>query len=148
MTNSIIIYGSTTGNTEDTANIICRTLESKGVEVTTMDVTDTDISALNKDYDLYLFGCSTWGDDEVELQEDFVPFYNDMGKHQFANKRVGVFGCGDSSYTYFCGAVDQIEEVVSDNNGLIVNPSLKIDGDPVENSDYILEWVDEVIASC
>ena len=148
MTNSIIIYGSTTGNTEDTANIIEQTLKNKGVDVTTMDVSDADISALDKDYDLYLFGCSTWGDDEIELQEDFVPFYEAMGNYQFANKKVGVFGCGDSSYTYFCGAVDQIEEAVSNNNGVIVNSSLKIDGDPVENNDYIIEWVDEVIASC
>lgn len=143
MAKVLIIYGSTTGNTETAAEIIEKNLASKGFQVNRENVIDAKVSDLNT-ADLVLFGCSTWGEDSIELQDDFIPFYESLDKASVENKKVGVFGCGDSSYTYFCGAVDAIEEKVSALSGKLVAEGLKIDGDPMDSRDDILRWADEV----
>lgn len=142
MANVLIIYGSTTGNTETVAASIEKNLASKGFDVTTKNVTDAKPEDLDA-ADLVLFGCSTWGEDSIELQEDFVPFYEAMDQAPIKDKKVGVFGCGDSTYTYFCGAVDAIEDKVKDLSGNLVVDGLKIDGDPRDSRDEILHWSDK-----
>ncbi len=144
MSTALIIYGSTTGNTESTAETIKGYLEGKGFEVTLTDVGQASIDNLKEAYDVYLLGCSTWGDDEIELQEDFEGFYEAMDSGlDLSGKKFGVFGCGDSSYTYFCGAVDVIEEKVGKLGATVVCESLRIDGDP--ESEEIEEWAQDVV---
>ena len=53
---------------------------------------------------------------------------------------MAVFGCGDSSYEYFCGAVDAIQEKVEEIGGVLIADALKIDGDPMDAKDEIIEW--------
>lgn len=144
MSTALIIFGSTTGNTESAAETIREYLEKNDYTVTLSNVTDTSVDELKNDYDLYILGCSTWGDDEIELQEDFIEFYENMnGSLALGEKNFGVFGCGDSSYEYFCGAVDVIEEKVKKLGGRLLYESLKIDGDPEEEE--INEWAQEVL---
>lgn len=143
MAKVVIIYGSTTGNTETVAEFIEKNLASKGFQVTRKNVTDAKLSDLGG-ADLALLGCSTWGEDSIELQDDFIPFYESLDSASIKDKKIGVFGCGDSSYTYFCGAVDAIEEKVSELLGKLVVEGLKIDGDPMDARDDILRWSDEV----
>jgi len=108
-----------------------------------MDVSHAGVDLLEKDYDLYLLGCSTWGEDEIELQDDFQPFFQEMAAPlTLDGKCYAVFGCGDSSYTYFCGAVDEIETRVQKLGAALVTPSLRIDGEPEEEE--IREWVQDV----
>lgn len=144
MSNILIIFGSTTGNTEFTAETIRDYLEDKSHEVNFLNVSDTNTSELGNSYDLYLLGCSTWGTDEIELQEDFVDFFDDMKDGpSLTGKSFAVFGCGDSSYEYFCGAVDVIEERSEKMGARIVTDSLRIDGEPEESE--INEWIEGVI---
>ncbi len=140
MSKAVIIYGSTTGNTESTADMIDNVLRENGLETVVKNVVNASVEELNKDYDLILLGSSTWGDDEIELQEDFNEFYEDMGSITLNGRKVAVFGCGDSSYEYFCGAVDAIQEKVKEIGGTLVTDALKIDGDPSDTKDEILEW--------
>jgi flavodoxin I len=140
MSKAVIIYGSTTGNTESTADMIDNVLRENGLETVVKNVVNASVEELNKDYDLILLGSSTWGDDEIELQEDFNEFYEDMGRITLNGRKVAVFGCGDSSYEYFCGAVDAIQEKVQEIGGTLVTDALKIDGDPSDTKDEILEW--------
>lgn len=139
----LIVYGSTTGNTETTAEIIEKTLSSKGFDVTSKDVSFISPEETSG-YDILLLGSSTWGDDEIELQDDFLPFYDDMKKADLSGRKVAVFGCGDSSYTYFCGAVDAIEDKVRDLGGNLITDGLKIDGDPDDSMDEIKSWAEEI----
>lgn len=139
----LIVYGSTTGNTETTAEIIEKTLSSKGFDVTSKDVSFISPEETSG-YDILLLGSSTWGDDEIELQDDFLPFYDDMKKADLSGRKVAVFGCGDSSYTYFCGAVDAIEDKVRDLGGNLIADGLKIDGDPDDSMDEIKSWAEEI----
>ncbi|WDP92748.1 MAG: flavodoxin [Desulfobacter sp.] len=143
MSKALIIYGSTTGNTEFTAETIESVLSDKGYEVTLTNVTDAEAGLLNDPYDLYLLGASTWGDAEIEFQEDFEPFYDSMNNAiDLTGKAFAIFGCGDSSYTYFCGAVDALEDRVSKLGGKVICESLRIDGEPEEEE--IDEWTQDV----
>jgi flavodoxin short chain len=145
MAKSLIVYGSSTGNTETVAEWVQEGLQSKGFEVEVRDVADVNASDLGNGYDLLLFGCSTWGDDEIELQDDFVPLYEDFESAGLKDKKVAVFGCGDSDYTFFCGAVDAIEEKAKSLGANIVTESLKIDGDP--EKDPAISWAEQVAQS-
>jgi flavodoxin I len=141
---ALIIYGSTTGNTEYAAEAIGDYLKENDYSVNLINVTDTSVKELDSPYDLYFLGSSTWGEDEIELQEDFQGFYDDLNHNlSVSGKKYAVFGCGDSSYQYFCGAVDAIEEKISKLGGHLVCESLRIDGEPEKNE--IKEWTQDVI---
>ncbi|PIE58517.1 MAG: flavodoxin [Desulfobulbus propionicus] len=145
MPKALVVYGSTTGNTETVANTIGEVLQAQGVEATVKNVTDTTIEELGGEYDVTLLGSSTWGDDEIEFQEDFEPFYEQIGDaKQLSGKNVALFGCGDTSYEYFCGAVDKLEEAMGDLGAKIVNEPLRIDGDPGDAEGETKEWAEEV----
>lgn len=147
MAKALIIYGSTTGNTENVAKQIGKVLTQGGHEVCLQDVRNAKVEEMGNGYDVTVFGSSTWGDAEIEFQEDFAPFFDDMHKADLKGKKVAVFGCGDSSYTFFCGAVDSLQEKVEAMGGLIVNDPLKIDGDPGDASGDIDSWAKEIAAA-
>lgn len=144
MSKALIVYGSTTGNTENVSETIEKVLKDGGVDVDLKNAADVTAAGLAEGYDAVLFGCSTWGDDEVELQEDFLPLYEDLDKAGLSGKKVAVFGCGDSSYTYFCGAVDAIEEKSTQLGAKILGMPLKIDGDPDDSE--VVDWTKQILA--
>nr|WP_321465103.1 flavodoxin [uncultured Desulfobulbus sp.] len=144
MAKVLIVYGSTTGNTESTAKQIGEMLTAGGHEIVIKDVRKTTVNELGNGYDMTLLGSSTWGDSEIEFQEDFADFYAEMDKAELKEKKVAVFGCGDSSYTFFCGAVDQLQEKVEALGGLLVTDPLKIDGDPTDAASDIKDWAQAV----
>lgn len=147
MAKALIIYGSTTGNTESAAQAIAGVLDGDGLETTLKDVAEARPGDLNGGYDLLLLGSSTWGDDEIELQEDFAEFYEKMDGLDLKDKKVAVFGCGDSSYTHFCGAVDAIEQKAEELGAELVASGLKIDGDPDDAEEDIQAWANSVAAA-
>jgi flavodoxin short chain len=142
MPSALVVYGSTTGNTETTAEFIAKTLASKGFDAEVVNAANTSAEALGGDYDIVLLGASTWGDEDIELQDDFVPIYESLEKSGLGGRKTAVFGCGDSSYTHFCGAVDAIEEKLRNMGSKVVVDSLKIDGDPDRGE--ITAWAEEV----
>lgn len=144
MSSALIVFGSTTGNTENVARKISEILTGNGVKVTLKDVADAKVEELGNGYELTLLGASTWGEDEIEFQEDFEPFYEQLDKAQLKDKKVALFGCGDSSYEYYCGAVDLLEEMMEKLGARLVNVSLRIDGDPDDVDHEICQWAEEV----
>ena len=144
MAKALIIFGSTTGNTEEVAEIVGGVLKKDDHDVTIENASDVSVDGLADGYDAVLLGCSTWGDEEIELQDDFIDLFDNLDKAGLKGKKVAVFGCGDSSYTYFCGAVDVIEEKSEKLGGKMIVAPLKIDGDPEEGD--IVEWADEVVS--
>lgn len=130
MSKVLIVYGSTTGNTESVADAIAKFMEEKGQKVEARNAADVAVENMADGFDAVFLGSSTWGDDSIELQDDFIPVFDDLGKAGLKGKKVAVFGCGDSSYEYFCGAVDAIEEKVEDLGAVLLGDSLRIDGDP------------------
>ena len=145
MSKALVVFGSTTGNTESVAEVVAETLVSEGVTVDVKNAADVSAQGLAEGYELVLFGCSTWGDDEIELQENFVPLYDELEKAGLKGRKVAVFGCGDSSYTHFCGAVDAIAEKAEQLGATVVGALLKIDGDPDKTE--AISWAKDVLQS-
>ncbi len=136
MLKAILIYGSTTGNTEDLAQSVASGLEEGGVEVAVKNVTAADVGEL-ADYEVVVLGASTWGDGE--LQDDFVPFYDRMDNLSLAGKKAAAFGPGDkeSFPDTFCAAVDMLEEKLEQCGAEISIGPLKIHtetGDEVDDA--------------
>ena len=126
MPNAIIVYGSTMGNTETVANTIEDVFENDGIDVTVANAADISPDEL-MGYDIILFGSSTWGDGE--LQDDFIPFYEEVKSLGLEGKKGASFGCGDSNFPNYCSAVHTLEDCLRDCGVKIVSDPLKIDGD-------------------
>lgn len=137
MTKAIIIYGTTTGNTELLANYIAAGMQSPGLDVTIQNVIDSDVLDLY-DYDIIVLGSSTWGDGE--LQDDFIDFYDELEGLFLGGKKAAAFGPGDSSYDAFCGAVDRLDSRLRDCGVDIIAPCLKVDGDVEAAQEKAMEW--------
>jgi flavodoxin short chain len=143
MSKVLIVYGSTTGNTESVADAIAKFLENNGRQVEARNAADVSVQNMAEGFDAVLLGSSTWGDDSIELQDDFIPVFDDLDKAGLKGKNVAVFGCGDSSYEYFCGAVDAIEEKAEGLGAVLVGDSLKIDGDP--DMGDVTAWAETIL---
>ena len=128
MKKTVIIYGSTTGNTEMVANWIKDALGSLGEQADLFDVDEMTPESASE-YSIIILGSSTWG--TGELQDDFDEFYEAMSYEYFKGKKVAVFGCGDSDMfpDYFCQAVDTIAEKAIVCGADVALEALKIDGD-------------------
>lgn len=141
MSKAIIVYGTTMGNTEIMAEAVEKTLGRKGVDITTKNVAGvTPEELLN--YDLVLFGCSTWGDGE--LQDDFIHFYDQMKSLDLSGKKSACFGPGDSGYSLFCKAVDDLEDQLRSCGAEIISESLKIDGDVDSQIPLVQDWAGKI----
>ena len=94
----IIVYGSTTGTTEEMSQIITREIKSLGLDVAMKNVSNFSPEELSE-YELIILGCPTWGDGE--LQEDFIDFEEKLRSIDLKDKRCAVFGPGESMYSQF-----------------------------------------------
>ena len=144
MSKILIVYGSTTGNTEGVAEVIGRTLERNGNNVELRNAAYVVINDMADGFDAVFLGSSTWGGGSAGLQDDFIPVYRSLDTAGLKGRKVAVFGCGDSSYDYFCGAVDAIEKRTEKLGADIVGDSLKIDGDP--DMAEVAAWAETVMA--
>ena len=140
MANVLIVYGSTTGNTQWVAGEVKKVIEGAGHTVESKSADKADADGLCAGRDMVLFGCSTWGQDEIELQDDFIPLFESFDKIGAAGVKAGVFGCGDEDYTYFCGAVDAIYDKLQSMGAVLSGDKLKINGDPGDSEDSIKAW--------
>lgn len=140
MSNSIVVFGSSMGNTQRLTEGVVEGLREGGLEVTAKDVSNTGVEELNE-YDLIVLGCSTWG--AGDLQDDFVDFYEKIcGIPSLEGKKAAVFGPGDSDMypDTFCDAVDMIEERLKELGAEIVVESFKVDGDVEAVMTEAKEW--------
>ncbi len=147
MSKALVVYGSTSGNTEMVAEEIEAALSEEGWDVQLLDSAEAEAEKLTEGFDLVFFGMSTWGTDEIEFQEDFEPLYDNLEEAGLSGKAVAVFGCGDSIYDNFCGAVDLTEEKAKNCGARIVVDSLKVDGDPEEVIEEIHEFAESAGAA-
>lgn len=85
----ILIYCSTTGNTEVLAEHVATGLKKAGVDVTIKNVTGVGVNQL-ADFDAIVLGCSTWY--YGELQDDFIDFYDKFNDMFPEGKKAAVFG--------------------------------------------------------
>lgn len=125
MRKAIIVFGSTTGTTEDMTNVVKDILTDLGdFETDVCNASGTSPEALNE-YDLILLGCSTWGDGV--LQDDFVAFEKKCRGTDLKGTKAAVFGPGESIYPAFCKAVEILEDTLRTCGAELVCEGLKVD---------------------
>ncbi len=81
-----IIYGSTTGNTQQAAEKIGLMFDQAEVKAV------TEINSF-EDYDVLILGSSTWG--LGDLQDDWEGAIAELESSSLAGKKVALFGLGD-----------------------------------------------------
>lgn len=145
MSKVLIVYGSTTGNTEALAEILGRLLNEAGHETTLLNAADASAPGLCDGWDMILFGCSAWGDDEIILQDDFDALFQQFDLINAKGHKVACFATGDSNFTYFCGAVDVIEAALERLGADVIVEGLKIDGQAQSDQPEIREWTKAVL---
>lgn len=147
MANVRIVYGSETGNTESIAEEIARILTEKGHSVQCESAADADPKNLAEGYDLVLLGTSVWGTDTIDLQSDFESFAEDFSVMGLEGVKCAAFASGDTSFQYFCGGVDYIEEHLQGANAVLVAEGLRIEGDASGSKAEIAEWTERLAQS-
>ena len=111
-----IYFGSSTGNTQDAAEIIAGKLNISSSDIHDVSSANADFS----DYNVLLFGSSTWG--IGDLQDDWEGFIGKASSTDLNGKKVAIFGCGDSS-SYsdsFCDAIGKIYSAVEGKGCTII----------------------------
>ncbi|POR01032.1 flavodoxin [Alkalispirochaeta sphaeroplastigenens] len=91
MAKTLIVFGSSTGVTEDVARSIGGSLE----EAVVVNVTDWNEDSLKEldSFDLIVLGASTWG--IGDLQDDWHVKLGLLENAPLAGKKVALFGTGD-----------------------------------------------------
>lgn len=85
-----LVYGSTTGNTTDAAEMI-RDLFHEEVD-SYLDISDTDLAVLPT-FDVLFIGVSTWN--IGELQQDWDEVFRKLDPLDFTGTKLVFFGQGD-----------------------------------------------------
>ncbi|MBI1298522.1 flavodoxin [bacterium] len=89
-----LFYGSTTGNTEESAMAIAQALRTvQGVAVDIHEISTKTVGAI-VNYDRLIFGVPTW--DVGELQSDWDMVLLKLQSLNFTGKMLALFGHGDS----------------------------------------------------
>lgn len=121
-----LFYGSSSGNTQSVAISI-----AEGLGIAKSDVFDIAGATpeLLQGYEVLVLGSSTWG--LGDLQDDWEDFIGKLEKMNLSDKKVAVFGTGDSS-SYpdtFCDAVGIIAEAAEKSGAMLI-------GTGTDASDY------------
>ena len=134
MGKTAIIYGSTTGTTEDIAGRIASKLNIAQGDIYEISKVTADTVA---GYDTLLLGSSTWG--SGDLQDDWYDGIETLKGADLAGKKIALFGCGDSaSYSdTFCSALGTIYNDLKDSGATFVGS--------VDPSDYTFDGSDAVV---
>ena len=108
MKNIGIFYGTTTGMTAEVAEKIANQL---GVDSSNVKNVTSARPADVSDYDLIMFGCSTWG--SGDMQGEMHDFLDGVSALYLKGKQIALFGCGDESMSdTFCDGVGEMREMV------------------------------------
>jgi flavodoxin I len=90
MSKAVVLYGSTTGNTESAAKAIATGLGIGDIR-SVAAISADEIAA----YDVIIAGTSTWG--YGEIQDDWAPLVEKIAKLDLTGKKVALFGTGDQA---------------------------------------------------
>lgn len=125
----LLTYATNSGSTYLASNIIKETLQLCNNQVNHKLATNTRVKDM-EEADLVIMGSPSWlvNDKQGMPHETMLDLMKKLNSPAAKNKKFAIFGCGDCSYTFFCGAVDHMEKFVEKVGGNQVMPSLKIDG--------------------
>ena len=131
MSKTVVVYGSSTGTCEATAEKIGTKLGAEVVNV--QDLNDDVLAADN-----ILLGTSTWG--AGELQDDWYDGLDVIKGADLSGKTVAIFGCGDSaSYgDTFCGAMKELYDAAKAAGANVIG-EVSTEGYTFDDSDAVVD---------
>lgn len=129
MAKVLILYISTTGNTEIMAETIAGYLEYKNhdVVIKTFDFDPIDVEEL-LDYDLVLIGTHSSDDGQIPFEAE--DFYDELDEVDLTGRLFGVFGSGDTAYDVFCESIELMADKLEFIGAKLVPERLKVDLTP------------------
>ena len=138
---ALVVFATITGNNEDVADLVSESLEKRGVDVETNEISLADPADF-ENVDICVVCPYTY--DEGALPDEGMDFYDDLKEEDLNGKVYGVAGSGDTFYgDDFCKAVDEFGEVLASTGATKgsenVHINLTPEGDDVEKLDHFAE---------
>ncbi|MBQ5494042.1 MAG: flavodoxin FldA [Prevotella sp.] len=132
MSNTIVIYGSSTGTCESIAEKIAQKL---GCEALNVQELSADVVAQNQNL---ILGTSTWG--AGELQDDWYDGLSVLKNADLSGKTIALFGCGDCS-TYsdtFVGGIGELYDGIKQSGAKFIG-AVNTDGYTFDESSAVVD---------
>jgi flavodoxin I len=137
MKKTAVLYGSSSGTTEDVAQRIAGLLGVGAKDIYNVGEASTgDVEA----YEALILGTSTWG--AGDLQDDWDGFLPKLKKASLAGKTIALFGTGDSSSfaDTFCDGIGIIYGALKDSRAAFIG-SVSVDGYTFDDSVAVVDGV-------
>lgn len=144
MSKILVLYASTTGNTELMAEAIADQLIYRQHEVIikTFDFDPIYVDDL-AEYDAVVVGTHTW--DDGSLPYEVEDFYDELEDVDITDQFFAVFGSADSFYEYYGGAIDLMGDRIQELGAQLLPYRLKVDLEPdAKDIEYCQEFSDEI----
>lgn len=132
MSNTIVIYGSSTGTCEAIAEKIAQKL---GCEALNVQELSADVVAQHQNL---ILGTSTWG--AGELQDDWYDGLSVLKGADLSGKTIALFGCGDCS-TYsdtFVGGIGELYNGIKQSGAKFIG-AVSTDGYTFDDSSAVVD---------
>jgi flavodoxin I len=132
MSNTIVIYGSSTGTCESISEKIAQKL---GCEALNVQELNADVVAQNQNL---ILGTSTWG--AGELQDDWYDGLSVLKNADLSGKTIALFGCGDCS-TYsdtFVGGIGELYDGIKQSGAKFIG-AVSTDGYTFDESSAVVD---------
>jgi flavodoxin I len=145
----LIVYASYTGSTELIAQDVADVLQTKGHSVTLQKAAQTNVDDLDQ-YDVVLMGSTSWdlqGNAGFPHNAMFSLIDETLKEKVYADKAFACFGCGDTDFANFTGAVTHLEEFVKAKQGKLITESLRLNKfwvDMEKGHEQGKQWADQV----
>lgn len=131
----LILYISTTGNTEQIAELLKEAIDETQFEIIMENFDFTEVDSLDLlQYDGILFGTHTYDDGDLPFETEL--FLDKLLTLHLDNIVVGIFGSGDTSYSYFCEAVETMKDEFELRKASVLDYTVKIDLYPETDKDF------------
>lgn len=142
MKQTLIVYGSTGGNTQIVCETVAAFLEEKGGAVLVQRCERTAPEDIQK-ADALILACPTYG--HGVLEPHFATFFQTIQTLDLAQKPCAVIALGDPKYDldYFLESEKILKKYIETHNGQTLVPSLKIAKNPYMYLEkFIGKWAD------
>lgn len=144
----LIVYATYSNSTFTAAHIASEELADAGHEVEIVLARDAQVTQLQA-ADVVFLASPSWDyhGDQGQPHEDYLLFDKTMEGETFPGKKFAILGLGDSTYTYFCGAVEHLAQKIEAFQGKLIHEPLKIDQFYMyeqESTQKVKEWSREL----
>ena len=144
----LIIYSSTSGNTEYTVDVLAKHLRGRSdMEIKVQRVEESKPENM-KDCDILMFACGTWNSvREGQLSPGFIKFVSVAKEFDLEGKGTCVIGLGDDRYFYTCKSTAHLMQFAREIGGKNLLPPLPIVNDPYGQEEKIIKWGDKLLSA-